>query len=418
MRTAWVAILILIASVQSLCAQTEPVVSVEMPEAETFVGQPIVVRVKVLVPTWMPSPPDFPSLEVPGLMIRLPERASRPVSERIGSETWSGVQRSYRIYPLQEGNFVIPGQPVRIRYAVPGSIDARAVEATLPEIAFSARVPAGARGLDNLIIARDFSIEAQVAGPREVQIGDAVVRTITAQIDGTTPVLIPELTPAATGDALRSYHDEPKVTETEDRGVLSGTREERVTYVAQTEGAAELPPVRIEWYSLETGDVETAEVPAVSLIVSPAPSPTISFGTVPWRVVGAAIVVLVSFGLIVRRLWPKAVQLFRTSRERYLTSETHAHRCVLAAIRKRDLGAVLAALENWRTFFPPMSHSVLEQPLTQLGKNRFSLAASKSRASAWLTLRKAYVGLRRDALHHMYQSQNGQSLSRLNPDWQ
>ena len=99
----------------------EPNVTVTLDPETTVVGQPVVLRIKVLVPTWMPKPPVFPNFEVPSVMVRLPERASGPVSETIDRETWSGVQRAYRLYPLEAGVITLPAGVIGLTYAEPGA---------------------------------------------------------------------------------------------------------------------------------------------------------------------------------------------------------------------------------------------------------------------------------------------------------
>lgn len=401
-----------------VAAQEKPKVFVELPETQTILGQPFIVRIKILVPTWMPSPPDFPSLELPGLMVRLPERASQPISQRIGSETWSGVQRSYRIYPLQHGNFTITGRAVTIRYAVAGTIDAQTTKEPLPDIKFNVVIPKDARDLRPLIVARGFSLEAKTEGAPELDIGDALVRTITAKIEGTTPVLIPQLMPTVTGNNLREYSDEPKVRETEELGVLSGTREEQTTYLAQSEGAATLPSVRINWFNLETGKVETAEVPAVSLTIKSSPATGISPDNIPWRLVLGAVVVLILIAGTVRSLAPWTARYISERRKRWLASEPYAHRIVLKAIAQRDLGAVFTALDQWRTFFAPLPEKELESELTQLGLEQFSSKNIRPNSKSWTALSKSYSTLRRNAQNRLGSRAKNTELPALNPDWQ
>jgi len=89
----WLLIFALLAPLAAF-AQGEPRLEVDLPEGEVIVGQPITLRLKLLVPTWMPKPPVWPTLEVPSLLVRLPERSSTPISETIDGETWSGISRA------------------------------------------------------------------------------------------------------------------------------------------------------------------------------------------------------------------------------------------------------------------------------------------------------------------------------------
>ncbi len=417
MRTALIAIVLLAISGLGAFAQDQPRLTVELAETQTIVGQPLNVRIKILVPTWLPNPPDFPSLEVPGLMVRLPERASQPVSERVGADTWAGVQRTYRLYPLQVGRFEIPGLPVRVAYANPGSIDPVTEDLSLPPIRFDAIVPEAARDLSPLIIARNFTLDATVEGTEDLAVGGAVVRTLTALIEGTTPILIPQLSPADPIGPVRIYPDEPKVEETEDRGVLSGSRRERTTYLARAEGAAELPAVQIAWFNLTTNSVETAAVPAVPLSIAAGEAEAADLGDVPWRMVLTAAGLCVLLVLIGRAVWPWIVARSQDARQAWLSSEFYAHRRVLAAIREHDLSTLFAALNRWKAVHPMLPEAPLNKELATLGQDRFSERAKRSSADTWSVLRRNYAGLRKRTLHAERRGQHADDLNALNPDW-
>ena len=93
-----------------------PRLTVDFPETEAVPGQPLSLRLTVLVPTFMPEPPVWPSLETPNLLVRLPSRSTGPVSERIDGETWSGVSRHYRISPMVPGPMTLPPQEVVVTW--------------------------------------------------------------------------------------------------------------------------------------------------------------------------------------------------------------------------------------------------------------------------------------------------------------
>lgn len=231
-------LMLLLCPVQVLAQATDiqPRVTIEVPPDPTIVGQPAIVRLKVLVPTYMPNPPVFPSLEQENLLVRLPDRASGPVSESVEGETWSGVQRSYRLYPLAPGTYEFAAAEVQVTFADPETNDPVQVSVPLPAVRLTVEVPDAARGLDPLIIADGFELSQEIEGDTSLQTGDALTRTLTAKITGTTPIMIPPLLPQIEDPLLRAYPNEPRLTETEDRGVLSGQRTDRVTYVAQDGG--------------------------------------------------------------------------------------------------------------------------------------------------------------------------------------
>lgn len=377
----------------------QPVLRVALPEGDVVVGQPVELRLTVLVPTWMPSAPVYPEFEVPDLMVRLPDRATQPVSEAIGGETWSGTTRGYRLYPLVPGPYVIPAQAMTVTYADPDTTQPVTLDLPVASVAFRAVLPEGAEGLDPPIVAQGFEIEQTVEGATDMQVGDALVRRVTARIDGTTAILIPALVPGAEQGPLRAYPDEPVVTEAENRGVLSGSRAETITYVAQAGGAAELPELRLDWFNLASGRIETARVDAVPVNVAPPPPPPADPRDLVLRAAAVVGLAVIGYALL-RRVWPSLAHLVSLLRRRWLDSERRAHRSVLRALHARDLPAVLTALAAWRRHVPRTASAAqddLDRALAPLRAARYGSAGQPAQASDWRRATAAYRRLHRDA---------------------
>lgn len=398
--------------------QAAPRAFVELEKDSTIVGQPIVLRVAIVVPTWMPKPPEFPNVEVPGLIVRLPERASSPVSRTIDGDTWSGVQRSYRLYPLVPGQFDIPRQTVIVRYAEPGSIDPVAVELSIDGVSITAVVPAAARALDPLIIASGFTLEAIVEGGEDLAVGGAVTRTLTATIDGTTPILIPALSPDVDEAAVRAYPDEPKVTEVGDGRTLSGTRVERVSYVATAPGEFRMPAVAFDWFNVETGAVETVSVDAQIFAIAEGAQTTASDVDPAdvLRIVLIAALVLLAAYLGQKYLVPRLRDWLHRLSGAWHASEHYAHTRVVAAIQARNLDATYTTLLDWARRHPHVTAADRQEivdVLARIGARRF--AAAKGQSGGWGKLFLTYERIRAKTLKAERQRRWNPGLQPLNP---
>lgn len=357
--------------VSALAQTLQPQITAEAPTEPVIVGQPAIVRIKVLVPTFMPSPPEFPALEQENLLVRLPERASGPVSETIDGETWSGVQRSYRLYPLQAGNIDFGAQEVAVTFADPDTNAPVQVSVPLPAMTLSATVPEAARDLNPLILATGFEIDQRIEGEADMQSGDAITRQLTARISGTTPLLVPELIPDLTDPLLRAYPKEPRFTETDDRGVLSGQRVDEVVYLAQDGGQAQLPPLTVQWYNLETNHVETIQIDGVNLTLAPP-----KWEPPDLRTILTALIWLVGLTLalwaMARYARPHVRSWQMARRNKFLASPEYAQGQLETALQARDLNAAHSALDLWKSRYGPSATAELEHCLTRIGAARYS----------------------------------------------
>ena len=390
--------LLLICLAVPVAAQDAPQVTAELSAEETMLGQPLVLRVKVLVPSFMPSPPVFPDLEVPGLLIRLPERASSPTSETIDGESWSGVQRAYRLYPLVPGQIVLPPAAIRVTWAGASASDPQTADVPLPEIRFTSTVPGAARDLDPLILASGFTLEEELELPDDLAVGGAATRVVTATIDGATPILIPPLS-TDTAEGMRIYADEPQVSERDERGVQSGSRSERIVYLPEASGTLQLPAIGFDWFNIDNGEVERAELPAHEIEVAPGPEPA-RLPPDPRQIAliaGALLAALALLALAWRYALPALRRRLAERRARRLASEPHAARQVQAALKARDLDAVNRSLDMWLTRVPPVSTDAMTDALAAIGAARYGPRPGGSEAASWSGAAKAFASLRRQA---------------------
>lgn len=399
-----------------------PIVRAEIAEDSVAVGQPVVFRVTILVPTWMPSPPEFPSFEIPNMIVRLPERASGPVSERVNGETWSGVSRAYRLYPMVAGNFVLPQQVLRLTYADPETSDPIRAEMTIPALGLTATVPEGAENLDPLIVAESLELEQVFDGPKDVLAeGEAVKRKVTARIKGSSALFIPPLIPELENVAAQAYADEAIIKETEDRGVLSGQRSETVTYVARFGGNLELPEISFEWFNIKSGKVETATLNgAVYAIDAPAPErvPLLTPRQIALVMAGVLALALVGWALH-RWAWPLVHAGLRTRKQRHLASEVYAADQVKKAIRAHDLHRVAATLTLWEARLPTSATPqdvALETALLRAGAARYRSAQNGAEPAAdWPDVTRAFDKARKARLDARRREKRVSALPPLNP---
>ncbi|MEM7120298.1 MAG: hypothetical protein AAF563_03410 [Pseudomonadota bacterium] len=355
----WLVTLLL--SISPLRAQEEeppdgPFVRVEVDPETVSVGEAAVMRVTVLAPTWFPEPPVWPSFEIANALVMLPPDSSRSVTERIGRDNWAGVVRSYRLYPQLAGEYRITGQTLDVTYADPQTREPIFLSLDVPDIVITSAVPPGAETLDPLLIGTSLTLEEETTGiTDELEAGDAVVRSVTATIDGMPAMFLPPLIAPLDDAGLSALVRQPIVEDRQNErsdAIESATRSESVSYVFETGGTFVLPAIELSWWNTETSVIETATLPETTLTVASAPgTPAAESGSTRTGLVtlwsAVVLVVLAALVVVFYLAWPR-LRAWRTQRHaRYLASEAYAFRCLENAARHGGLSDVDRQRQIW-----------------------------------------------------------------------
>lgn len=412
-----VALCVLLGPLRFAGAQPAPVVDVELAEPGTIPGQFLTLRITVLVPTWMPEPVVFPTLDTPNVRVRLPERSTSPTSRRIDGADWSGVTRRYQVSPMAAGRFVLPQAGLEVTYADPDNT-ARRLKTTvaLPELVVEGRVPEGAEDLSPFLAATGLTLAQDLSGATSgLTPGSSLKRTVTATISGTSPMMLPPLMTPPDIEGFAVYADEPVLEETENRGLLAGTRRESLTLMAEGSGSGELPAIEVRWYNLKTGTVETAALDPVPVSAKAPPATTTGL---PWgldaRTWLMAGLGLAALGLFLWRVAPAARRTLGFWQQRRRAGKAHARKAVLGAIAARDYPATVAAMQVWAARAPETpqdDQQAIREALRPLSARRYGGASDADATRDWQTLERT---VRRVSGHRRRVSRSGH-LPALNP---
>jgi hypothetical protein len=337
----------------SVSAQEQPVVRVEVAPETVAVGESVQMRVTVLVPTWFVRPPVYPSFELANAITRLPPDSSFPTSERVGRDTWSGIVRNYRVYPLLGASYRLAGQTIRIAYANPG-VDPIVADVDVPAVEFRGAVPDGAETLDPYIAGRSLTLALNADGPiDELTAGDALVLEYVAEIDGLPAIFLPSLAPALDFDGVSVYADEPRVQDG-----TPARRSERLTLVFEAGGEFTIPDLRLRYWNTEAASVETVTAAGFPVSVAGNPVAPIETGAAPLRPWWQMVLVLAALAVFLLVLWRVVTRLagrYRTAKERQKQTEAYAFRRLRNALRARDGEAAYQVMLAWLSRLAPDS---------------------------------------------------------------
>lgn len=341
-------------------AADEPIVRAGFSPEEVVVGSEITLTITVLVPTWFSKPITYPSMEMEGVVTVLPPDSTYSMNERRAGSTWSGLTREYKLYPLESGKFDFRKKQIEVTYADPQTRKPVPNKLFLPELQFSAGVPAGAENLNpflagsSLELIQELSQEADIYRP-----GDAVERRITARIQGMQSMFIPP---------LLSQHEEPGVsiypgTSSSDdeyaanRETVTGVRKEAVTYVFERGETYELPPVTLRWWNSETKQVETAQIPALVFQVEKSFAQQIK--DLPLPIVFSIICIVLGLSLLILYFRKAVFATLVSSWTDFCRSEPYGFLGAILRVLFRDLRTAYLGILGWQRRFASDSGHVL-----------------------------------------------------------
>ena len=418
MRFLAVLILALATSATAL-AQGQPIVRAEVSPDTVNVGESAELTITVLVPTWFTRPSVYPSFELANAITRLPADSSYNIRERVGNESWSGIVRTYEIYPLLGATYRLSGLSIEVTYANIGG-DPRTTAVRIPEVAIRARVPAGAESLDPYIAGRKLSLRLDVEGELDsLEAGGAVVLEYVAELDGLPAIFIPPLAPEFEFDGVSVYADVPEVEDG-----TPARRSEKLTLVFDAGGEFNIPGREVDYWNTESKSIEKAVAQGLVISVTgpplPAPVDDTSSGA-QWPRLVALLTALIVLFIIAWRGVPAIARRYREAAERRRQTEAYAFIQLCKAIDSGNGESAYRAMLRWaerlepamnlRAFATTHGDESLCEAIDALSAGLYSdagtpgdLARIKSKLK---TARKHYLG--RDA------HRQASSLPPLNP---
>jgi hypothetical protein len=351
----------------------EPILQAAIDPPRVVVGQQTKLRIDVLAPNYMTSPPRLPDFQLRNAITR--QLQSVNLSDQRNGTTYAGVRFEFAIYPQEPGSYAIADQKVAIRYAAEPPAT-REVTIAVPRLEFQAVIPDAASALSPFVAASTLTIQQTVQRSSEqLKAGDSVTRIITVKAEGTPAMLLPPaMFPAI--DGLAIYPAQPSLQDQTDSrtDVLSSTRTDAATYMVERPGDYLLPEIDVRWWNDAAQKIELAHLDSVPLQVAGSP---VAAGATPagesvadWSLDNLLDLVadhwlaalLAALGLAALGWWtPRAARWiaarYRIRHEDYLRSEAFSFGQLRQAARSHDASRVYFALLGWLQRFEPVAPS-------------------------------------------------------------
>jgi hypothetical protein len=329
-------------------------------EGTTWVGQELELQLELWSDGLSFGNQLFVLPEVKGAYLLQADSSTVKLNESRGGVPWQGLRYTFLLYPQVEGPLEVPAFDVGFTSSAGFGAPVSAFEFQTRPLMIEARLPPGTESGRLLVTTASFEMETswkpQPGKDNTVQlkVGDAITLSLSrsaADVPGMVFTPLPDLLI----DGLGIYPGTPQVDDQVNRGSLTGTRTETITFVCEREGVFEIPEMRFQWWDPERELLQEKIITALSLDVAAHPAysaGTAAPGTAAGRAVNvkvAVTVMLLIFLLSVfwfrwRKLLSGKLQQRRLERE---AGEPWAFRWVTVACRSGTATEAYNAITLW-----------------------------------------------------------------------
>lgn len=212
--------------------------------------------------------------------------AAHAVIERLGEDkqyqvtksgrNWLVTERQYAVFPQQSGTLAISSVQLDASvlvntqsFGTPFFQSSRPIRARSNELKLQVNpIPAAWHGA-NWLPASGLSLTEKWPSANSFKVGEPITRTITVQAQGQSMSQLPAL-PALLPDQLKSYPDQPVLKDDKSEQGIAGLRRQKNAIIPTAPGTYILPAIEIPWWNVNSGKMETAELPARTFKVTGA----------------------------------------------------------------------------------------------------------------------------------------------------
>lgn len=320
---------------------------------DPWLGQQVRLNIDVLAKDGWAQLRKVGDAEVDGAYLMRLESQGTRLSETIDGDSWSGQRYEFMIFPQRDGLLSMPATPVDVevtRWGTGGGKETQRL--SLPDVTFTARTPPGAEGLRGIVSTSTLiATQSWNSQPDGYEVGDAIQRSITLQAADVSAMAFAPLRHEKI-DGLGTYPGEPTVDDKFNRGDLSGTRIETVTYVLERVGKIEIPAFTFSWWDVRNSELRRIELPGVSLDVAAGPSAESATAVKAAERIGTEHLWAMLLGILIAsavtyRYGGRLIQQFSAWRKARSESEGVYFKKALAASRTGDHKAVFRHTMQW-----------------------------------------------------------------------
>jgi hypothetical protein len=403
--------------------------------AQGYVGQQFSYVVRLFYASRIGGDPPQPP-QIGGVELRPLGNGVNYQTQRDG-RTYQVLEQRYALIPQHAGHIEIP--PAIFQGAVTDPNDPNSffgatvpVSASAPAQAIEVQAAPADWGQSAWLPARELSLSldgwptAQDAPPR---VGQPINLTMNLQATGLSYETLPALS-LPTLDGATVYPDKPVTGDHVDDQWITGRRQQSFAIVPERAGKLTIPATTLKWWNVQSGKIETAEIPARSITVLPAagaaaaaptaaapdapadaPVSALTPTATPWRWIALGSLALWLLSAVGWWLWRRlARSAKKPARTPPAASSRQQQLAFLAAARGSDSAAQAQTLLAWaRAERPAIQHlgelsdalddAAQRAAIDDLQQRRYASAPSASVVSDGLAeaFKRGFAWRQRDA---------------------
>lgn len=251
-------------------------VSLQVNQKKTqIVGQAIIIAIEVSTDRWFAQGSKVQHFPLKNVVMQADNIITINGSKRINGQSWATQTHEITMYPTKSGHYYLA--PIKVDISVNSESDG-VVSGTLKtlESNFNIELPKELDGIDNFIVSPkvSLSIKGHFDEEKVYAVGEAITQTVTIRASDTPAMMIPPINLAENKQSINDksasagvaglsiYHKPAKVFDKSNRGALTGTREESLTYIFEKPGSYVIDEKVIYWWNITSNSLERLVIPS------------------------------------------------------------------------------------------------------------------------------------------------------------
>ena len=310
-------------------------------EGATWLGQELELNLDLWSDGVSFGDQTFVLPEVKGAYLLQADSSTVKLNESRDGASWQGLRYTFLLYPQRAGRLEVPSFEVRFSARAGYDSEPSGFTFQTPVLFVEAQLPPGANASGLVVTSTSFTMESSWTptlpddGPGNLKVGDAVTLEVTRRARDVPGMVFAPL-PDFSIEGLGVYPDAAQVNDRINRGDLTGSRSDSVTFICEREGNYEIPEMRFQWWDPEQEVLAEKVIPARELVVAANPAYASSAATdsssagkwLSWKSVAAVIIAVMLLlypgRWLAQYLAGRLPQLLAKLRDRFVRWVKHA----------------------------------------------------------------------------------------------